>query len=62
MDTDKYKHNNETLEIYRACIETYPCRHQVIVSGKKTMMNGVDIFNWFKSHNVEVPDHFKEYQ
>lgn len=40
------------------CIETYPCRHNVVCEGEKTCMGAVDILKLYEDHAVEPHKHF----
>ena len=43
------------------CMESYPCKHMITIDGVRTMMNGISIYELFKTNNLDIPEHFREY-
>lgn len=46
------------IRISEVCIECYPCLHDV--DGVK-VMGGRDIYKWFISRKIDIPEHFIGY-
>ena len=50
---------NITIEISGMCMETYPCRHSVIINNNSSKtMDSREIASLLKKHKMEVPKHF----
>lgn len=50
------------IDTGESCYETYPCQHDVSISGKASVcMDGPDIARLYVDNHLPVPRHFKEY-
>jgi hypothetical protein len=44
------------------CIETYPCKHLVIVDGKMVYIAGIEICQYYIDNGIPIHLHFREYE
>lgn len=48
------------IKIDEGCIETYPCQHRVSIGGvSQGEWDAVEIYEWFLSNGLPVPNHFQ---
>lgn len=59
---ESYEQITPNFKINGSCMETYPCKHKVILDNNQTTMSGVAIYNYCVQNNIAVPEHFKEYK
>jgi hypothetical protein len=54
----KELYNNNGVVIFDFCRTSLPCMHNVVIDNEPDFIDGVTIYNLFKSRNLEVPKHF----
>ena len=52
-----------TIIVSDSCLESNPCKHDVVVNGKKyEWLTGIEIYKLYVENNMVVPQHFLRYK
>ena len=52
--------NSTSYIIMETCMESYPCKHHVIIDGHTILMNGAEIYKMLKKDG-KIDSHFDQY-
>lgn len=64
----EFDDDNDDIRISQICLETYPCKHGVIITNddgttQTTIKYGDEILKMLKLRNItDIPQHFKDYE
>lgn len=61
LDNKVVKYQNENIKIVinlDQCLESYPCKHYVMINDEKKCMDSRDILALLTLNGFEIPDHF----
>lgn len=61
LEETKFTVVNDRFKISTICARTIPCKHVVVLDGKKSEMDAIDIAELCKKNNWTIPEHFRFY-